>query len=332
MIDFSQQIAVITGSGKGLGRSHAIELAKHGCYVVINDISEEAAKETATHINNTFKKDLAIIDTNNITSEEGIQRLIQNALKSFPQSAKLTILINNAGILRDKTLNNMSVQDWNDIYDIHLKSCFLLTKNVWPIMKNQNYGKILFTTSAAGLYGNFGQSNYAACKQGLIGFCKSISLEGQKFNINVNCISPFANTQILSQSKIDNEILQLLKVEQVSLLAVYLCSKNCSETGQVYEVAGNLITKVRVERGKPFIFSSDKENTVENIEKNWNEINQFYQGEGNEEFKYPSNAGVALQSILQFVNENSKSNIIYFLRYTSFRRNSYLKIFFIAFK
>ncbi|KAG2373381.1 hypothetical protein C9374_012247 [Naegleria lovaniensis] len=278
---FENQIVIITGAARGLGRSHALAFAGCGAYVVVQDIDEKASRETVEYLNKQFPIKTgvrAIASNHSITNPEGPSQIIEQALKSFPPQAKITVLVNNAGILRDKSFSNMTEEQWSQVYSVHLYGVFLMTRQVWNIFKKQQYGRVIFTTSAAGLYGNFGQANYSACKEALCGLARTLALESERMgNVCVNCVSPLAGTQILQQSNMEKEMLDSLKVEMVSPLVVFLSSSKCKENGQIYEAGGGVITKVRYERGVPFYCDTIQNAlSVEVIEKNWEKINQFF--------------------------------------------------------
>ncbi|EFC44717.1 short chain dehydrogenase/reductase [Naegleria gruberi] len=317
-LSFTDQICIITGSARGLGKSHALAFAACGAFVVIHDVDEKAAKETADYINKTFPTNAtyprAIPCIHSMTNPEGPPRIIQDALKSFSPQAKLTMLVNNAGILRDKSFANMSEQQWDQIYQVHLHGVFLMTRAAWNVFKTQKYGRVIFTTSAAGLFGNFGQANYGACKEALCGLARTLAIESDRIgDVCVNCVSPLAGTQILQQSNVDKDWLDALKVEIVSPLVLFLCSSKCKENGQIYEVGGGVITKVRYERGIPFYCDTieDALNT-ELIEKNWSKINSFYSVNGpvDEDSGYvrnPSSAAESFQNIIKHATNIAKN-------------------------
>lgn len=178
----------------------------------------------------------AIALCHSITDEEGVKKIVSDSLEAFP-GAKLTVLVNNAGILRDKSFLNMTTQQWTDVYNVHLYGVFLMTRAVWSLFRSQKYGRVIFTTSAAALFGNFGQANYSACKEALCGLARTLALESEKMgDVLVNCVCPLAGTQILQQSQMEKEWLDALKPEMASPLVVFLSSGKCNENGQIYEV------------------------------------------------------------------------------------------------
>ena len=191
-ISFEDKVVIITGAGGGLGRSHALEFAKRGAKVVVNDLggsvdgsggSSEAANNVVKEI--TDAGGTAIPNGSSVTDDAGVKNMVDQTMDEF---GRIDILINNAGILRDKSFSKMTMEDFTLVTDIHLMGSVKPTKMVWEIMKEQNYGRILVTTSSTGLYGNFGQSNYGAAKLGVVGFVNTLKLEGQKYNINCNVL------------------------------------------------------------------------------------------------------------------------------------------------
>lgn len=241
---FHGKTAVITGAGGGLGRVYAIELSKRGANVVVNDIpprdsTTSAADSLVKYINENGGKAISshhdVIDGNEI---------INDAINAY---GKVDILINNAGILRDKSFHKMTKKEWYDVINIHLNGTFELCHSVWPHMQQQNYGRIINVGSGAGLYGNFGQSNYSAAKMGILGLSNTLAIEGSKYNINVNCIVPVAASK-MTENIIPSNVLQLLKPEHISPLVTYLSHENCKESGSIYELGAGWYSKVRLQR------------------------------------------------------------------------------------
>jgi len=185
------RVAIVTGAGGGLGRAHAHFLARQGAKVVVNDMNEEAAKRVAAEITAAGGEAIGIAAS--VTDEAQVQTMINGVMANW---GRVDILINNAGILRDKTFAKMSLADFRLVVDVHLMGAAICTKAVWEIMRKQQYGRVVLTTSSSGLYGNFGQSNYGAAKMALVGLMQTLALEGEKYNIRVNCLAPTAATQM----------------------------------------------------------------------------------------------------------------------------------------
>ena len=202
--------AIVTGAGGGLGRSHALYLARHGARVVVNDVQAEAAEAVAAEI--VAAGGDAIACSGSVTDEAAVEAMVAQAVKRW---GGVDILVNNAGILRDKSFAKITMDDFRLVVDVHLIGSAICTKAVWEIMRSQNYGRIVMTTSSSGLFGNFGQSNYGAAKMALVGLMQTLALEGQKYNIRVNCLAPTAATA-MTANILDRSALELLAPEKVS--------------------------------------------------------------------------------------------------------------------
>jgi NAD(P)-dependent dehydrogenase (short-subunit alcohol dehydrogenase family) len=183
--------AIVTGAGGGLGRSHAMFLARQGARVVVNDMLQDAADRVAAEIAAAGFEAVAIAAS--VTDEAGIAAMVRQTIDSW---GRIDILINNAGILRDKSFAKMTLDDFRLVVDVHLMGAVICTKAIWEIMREQRYGRIVMTTSSSGLYGNFGQANYGAAKMALVGLMQTLALEGEKYGIRVNCLAPSAATQM----------------------------------------------------------------------------------------------------------------------------------------
>lgn len=185
------RVAIITGAGGGLGRCHALELARHGAKIVVNDLGEEAAEAVAEDIRGAGGQAIAVAAS--VTDEAAAAGMARRAIEQW---GRIDILVNNAGILRDKSFAKMEIADFRQIVDVHLMGAAICTKAVWGTMRAQQYGRLIMTTSSSGLYGNFGQANYGAAKMALVGLMQTLAIEGEKYNIRVNCLAPTAATQM----------------------------------------------------------------------------------------------------------------------------------------
>jgi NAD(P)-dependent dehydrogenase (short-subunit alcohol dehydrogenase family) len=211
-IDLSGRTALITGAGAGLGRAHALLLAKQGARVVVNDIPQSLDKAQAVAAEITAAGGTAIAIPASVTDEAAVAAMAAEAIARF---GKVDILVNNAGILRDKSFAKMTLADWRDVIDVHLTGAYLCTHALWDHMRTNNYGRIVMTTSSSGLYGNFGQANYGAAKMALVGLMQTLAIEGAKNDIRVNCLAPTARTA-MTEGLLPPQALELLDPERVS--------------------------------------------------------------------------------------------------------------------
>ncbi|TME45577.1 MAG: SDR family NAD(P)-dependent oxidoreductase [Chloroflexi bacterium] len=236
---FDGDVAIVTGAGRGLGRCHALELARRGARVVVNDLAgdSEPAATVVEEIN--AAGGTAIANHDNIATAEGGERIVQHALDEF---GSLAIVVNNAGILRDKAFHNLTPDLVEAVFLVHLTGAFNVSRPAWRHLRAAGYGRVVNTTSASGLFGNFGQANYGAAKAGLVGLTRSLAVEGRKVGINVNAISPMASTRMTQELLGENG--ELLAPEQVSPVVAYLCHRECRITGQVLSVGGGHVSAV----------------------------------------------------------------------------------------
>ncbi len=227
-IDFSGQVAIVTGAGGGLGRQHALALAARGAKVLVNDLggmldgsggSPSAAQAVVDEI--VAAGGQALANGASVTDYAAVQAMVEQAVAAW---GRVDILVNNAGILRDKSFSKMELADFRLVMDVHLMGAVHCTKAVWPHMTAQKYGRVVMTTSSSGLYGNFGQSNYGAAKMALVGLMQTLSIEGAKNNIHVNCLAPTAATR-MTEGLMSQEVLDALKPEAVVPAMLVLASR-----------------------------------------------------------------------------------------------------------
>jgi NAD(P)-dependent dehydrogenase (short-subunit alcohol dehydrogenase family)/acyl dehydratase/putative sterol carrier protein len=261
-IRFDDRVGIVTGAGAGLGRVYALELAKRGAKVVVNDLGGArdgtgAGSEAADRVVGEIKAagGEAVANYDSVATPEGGQSIVDTAIDAF---GRLDILINNAGILRDKTLAKMEPENWDAVMDVHLKGAYNVTRPAFVKMRENRYGRVILTTSGAGLYGNFGQTNYSAAKMGLIGLMNTVNLEGEKHNIRVNTIAPVAATR-LTDDILPPEFFEKLKPEFVAPMVLYLCSEQCPVTGAVYNAGMGYFNRAAVITGPGIVVGDGKE-------------------------------------------------------------------------
>lgn len=274
-IRFEDKVVIVTGAGGGLGRAHALLFARHGARVVVNDLGGSAHGEGA----NASAADQVVAEiraaggtavANHDSVTDG-GKIVQNALDAF---GRVDVVVNNAGILRDKSFAKMEDADWDLVYRVHVEGAYKVTRAAWPHLREQNYGRVIFTSSTSGIYGNFGQSNYAMAKLGLYGLTRTLALEGRKNNILVNAIAPTGGTR-MTEGLIEPQVFELLKPELISPLVVYLASEACQDTSGLFEVGGGWIGKVRWERSLGAGFDPLAGFSPEAVAQQWQRINDF---------------------------------------------------------
>jgi NAD(P)-dependent dehydrogenase (short-subunit alcohol dehydrogenase family) len=273
-IDFSDRVAVITGAGAGLGRDYAIELARRGAKVVVNDLgsapdgsgngSGAAADQVVSEIKASGGK--AVPNYDNVATEEGGENIIRTAIDTY---GKVDILINNAGILRDKTFGKMLPENWDAVINVHLRGTYCVTRPAFANMKQNGYGRIIMTASASGVLGNFGQANYAAAKMGIVGLANVLKLEGVKYNIGVNVLLPSAGTR-LTEDVFTEDMFARFKVEWITPAVLYLCAEECQDTGMYINTFAGHFSRSAILTNPGLDF--DELPTPEQIMEKWDKI------------------------------------------------------------
>ncbi|MCU0273825.1 MAG: SDR family oxidoreductase [Acidimicrobiales bacterium] len=270
-IGFDNRVAIVTGAGGGLGRCHALELARRGARLVINDLggAVDGSGSDATPAQKVVQEiealgGEAVANGDSVGTPEGGAAIVQAALDAF---GRIDIVVNNAGILRDKTFHKMEQSDIDSVIDVHLRGAFHVTRPAWTHMREQGYGRVVMTSSNAGILGNFGQTNYGAAKMGLVGLTNVLALEGAKYNIKVNAIAPVARTRMTED--ILGPLAEKLNPEQISPVVAWLASEDCPVSGEVYSCGGGTVARFFVGLTKG-IFEPGL--TVETIRDRWDEI------------------------------------------------------------
>jgi len=275
-LGYDGKVVIITGAGGGLGRQHALLMASRGALVVINDLGgtvdgSGSDKGAAERVVDEIKAagGEAVADTNSVATPEGGRAIVQTALDAY---GRVDVVINNAGILRDKSFHNMTFSDSDTdllgpVIDVHLKGAFHVTQPAFVAMREQGYGRIISTSSAAGVFGNFGQANYGAAKMGLVGFTRVLAQEGAKYNIKANSIAPLALTRMTET--LLGSLGQKLEPGLVSPLVAYLAHEDCPVSGQLFSVGGGRVAQVFIGE-VPGYFKADL--TMEDVRDNWGQI------------------------------------------------------------
>lgn len=270
---------LVTGSGGGLGRAHALLFAKYGANVVINDLggSADGSGESSAMADAVVEEikasgGNAVANYASVSDPAGAESMIKTAIDAF---GSIDVVINNAGILRDRSFTKMTDADWDLVMAVHLKGAYLVTKAAWPHMREQKFGRIVMTASASGIYGNFGQTNYSTAKMGLVGFGQTLVLEGEKNNIRTNIIAPVAISR-MTESLMPEQIHEFIRPELVSPLVVFLCSEKCDANGEYYEVGAGAFARIETLRAKGLAVKPEGDNiTVELVAENWAKINDM---------------------------------------------------------
>ena len=272
---FDGRIAIVTGAGSGLGRAHALLLASRGAAVVVNDLGGDihgggegssAADKVVAEIKAAGGEAVANYDS--VENGEGI---VQTALDTYK---RVDIVINNAGILRDVSFHKMTDEDWDRIYRVHLEGTYKVTHAAWPLLREQQFGRVVNTTSDSGIFGNFGQANYSAAKLGILGLSNTLAHEGHSKNIHVNTIAPIAGSR-LTETVLPSDMVDALKPEYVSPLVAYLCHDDCTETGGLFEVGAGWYGKLRWQRSKGASIHLSEAVTIEGVKDIWSAITDW---------------------------------------------------------
>ena len=274
-LDYNGKVVIVTGAGGGLGRCHALEFARRGAKVVVNDLggavdgsggSSEAADKVVEEIKAAGGE--AMSNGSSVTDDAGVANMVQQTMDAY---GRIDVLVNNAGVLRDKSFAKMEIADFDFVVDVHLFGTMKPTKAVWPIMKEQGYGRIMVTSSSSGLYGNFGQSNYGAAKLGVVGFINTLKLEGQKDNIHINALAPVAWTRMTS-NLMPPEMEEALAPEQVTPAVVFMCSEQAPTGKIICAGAGAYAAAQIVETRGKYLGTAP---TAEDVAENWEQISKL---------------------------------------------------------
>jgi NAD(P)-dependent dehydrogenase (short-subunit alcohol dehydrogenase family) len=272
-IRFDDQVVIVTGSGNGLGKSHALEFARRGARVVVNDLGgardgsgggSAAAEEVVAQIREEGGD--AIANGANVADFAQVESMVSQAMDKW---GRIDVLVNNAGILRDKTFAKMDLADFQMVVDVHLTGSVNCTKAVWEQMREQQYGRIVMTSSSSGIYGNFGQSNYGAAKMGVVGFMNTLAIEGQKYGIKVNSLAPVAATR-MTEDLMPENVLSLLQPEAVTPAVIFMASED-APTRQIIAAGAGVFAKVVIQE-TPGVFLAESDRDAEHVASAWEQI------------------------------------------------------------
>ena len=275
-IRFDEKVVIVTGAGGGLGREHAIEFAKRGARVVVNDlggsVDGNGASDSANAVVEYIKSNggQAIANGASVTDLDAVKDMVQQTLDKW---GRIDILVNNAGILRDKSFHKVSHDDFNLVMDVHFQGTFNCTHTVFPIMREQQYGRIIFTSSSSGVFGNFGQTNYGSAKMAMIGLMNTLKIEGQNKNIFTNSITPVAYTR-MTEGLIPEDFGKNLKPEFVTPAVMYLASDD-APNGAIMAAGAGVFSRIFIHETMGVSLGMGEEMTPENIKANWDKISDM---------------------------------------------------------
>tara|TARA_B100001758_G_scaffold192433_1_gene169581 strand:+ start:156 stop:1058 length:903 start_codon:yes stop_codon:yes gene_type:complete len=277
-VSFENRVVIVTGAGNGLGKAYALELGKRGAKVVVNDLGgavdgSGSGNSPADDVVNEIIENggEAVANYDSVATEDGGESIVQTAVDSF---GTVDAVINNAGILRDKSFANMTEKEFSLIIEVHLKGTYFVTQPAFKIMKENNYGRIVNVASPSGLFGNFGQTNYGAAKMGIVGLTNVLAIEGAKYNIKVNVIAPTAYTR-MTEALLPEDVGKLFSAELVTPMVTYLASEACEPTHEIFGVAAGRFARIGIITHEGYV---NTQATAEDIASNIEEIRTITDG------------------------------------------------------
>ena len=292
-IRFNDRVAVVTGAGGGLGKTYALELASRGAKVVVNDLGGASdgtggGNSMADQCVSEIEKagGTAVANYDSVATPEGGENIIKTALDNF---GRVDIVINNAGILRDKSFVKLEPANLEIVLDVHLKGAFFVSQPAFRAMKEQGYGRLVFAASGAGIFGNFGQSNYGAAKMGLVGLSNVLAVEGAKYNIKSNVIAPIAKTRLTED--LLGPVADRLAPDHVTPLVVFLSSEHCEETHAIYDVGGGRYARIFIGMGDGWTKKGEPA-TAEEIAAHWSQIHEI------DKYTIPASIGDEMKAVM----------------------------------
>lgn len=270
---FDDRVVIVTGAGNGLGKCHALEYGRRGAKVVVSDLGGSASGDGASvSVAQGVVDEIIAAGGQAVANTDSVEdgaKIVETAMDAF---GRVDVVVNNAGILRDSSFAKMTDADWDLIYRVHLKGAYAVTKAAWPHMRNAGYGRVLMTTSAAGIYGNFGQANYSAAKLALFGLAQTLALEGASKNVLTNVIAPLASSR-LTEGLLPQAVLDILKPEFVTPTAILLTHESTQTNGKLFEVGGGWVSQTRWEQTHGAYFENVF--SAEELATRWNEATSF---------------------------------------------------------
>ncbi len=274
-ISFEGQVAIVTGAGRGLGRAYARELAGLGARVVVNDpgvgvAGDEGSATPADEVCEEIRAagGVAVASYDSVSEFVGGEAIVATALDTW---GRVDAVVCNAGILRDRAFHKMSEDDWDAVFGVHIKGCFTVLRAAWPSFREQAYGRVVMATSTSGLFGNFGQANYGAAKAAMVGLMNVLKLEGEKYGIRANLISPSATTR-MTESLMSPEMAAKFGPEHVAPVVAFLASRDCPASGTIVEAAAGRVARSALLRGRGVEYDPAEAPDVEWVAAHWNEI------------------------------------------------------------
>ncbi len=274
-LSFEDRVVIVTGAGAGLGRSHALEFARRGAKVVVNDLGGSTSGDGSdSSVAQKMVDEIKALGGEAVANTDSVEDGAKIAECAMDNYGRIDVVVNNAGILRDSAFHKLTEQDWELVLKVHLGGSYAVTRAAWPHMRAAGYGRVIMTTSAAGIYGNFGQANYSAAKLGIHGLSQTLSIEGRGKGIFVNTIAPIAASR-LTEQVMPPAMLEVLDPKVVTPLAILLSHESHMETGNLYEVGGGWVSKLRWEQTLGARFDPKVGFTAEELSARWDEVNDF---------------------------------------------------------
>jgi len=297
-IRFDNQVAIVTGAGGGIGKEHALELARRGAKVVVNDLggsvdgsgTSDAAEAVVEQIKSEGGE--AMSNGASVTDLPAIDQMVKDVMDKW---GRIDILVNNAGILRDKSFHNVTLDDFNIVMDVHFQGTLNCTHTIYPVMREQGYGRIVFTSSSSGVFGNFGQSNYGAAKMAMIGLMNTLKIEGQKYNVFSNSITPVAYTR-MTEGLIPEDFGKNMQPEYVTPAVIYLSSDQ-APNGAIVSAGAGVFSRIFIHETMGVSLGTSEDMTAENIAANWDNISDM------DDARALQNGGEQTLKIFELINK-----------------------------